>query len=213
MSDTSRTRPPEPKAIPVEDVDDLIHTATRLMQKEAAPDTLTADDVRRIGQELDIPVEYIDQALVKLEEQRQQEARAKEEAERRRLARRAQLRRYALGAGVGAAVLAGLLGASTLSVSNGLKGSLAEVAQKRAQVVNVRERREQVKARAATATPGPERDAELAGADNRVSIEQRRYDEVAARYNASASSFFASWVVGVSGLPASVPLSNQVSSW
>lgn len=212
MSDATRVRPPE-QPIAVEDVDDLIHTATRLMQKDAAPDTLTADDVRQIGKELDIPAEYIDQALVKLEERRREEARAKQEAERQRQARRERLRRWALGAAVGIAVGGAVLGMVSISIRNGLQSSLAEVTRQRAQVHNVVERRARVQERYATSAPGPERDAQLSGADNRVSVEQRRYDEAATRYNTSASAFPASWVVGFSGLPSSVPLSTEIATW
>jgi hypothetical protein len=208
MSDSSRTRPAEPR-IAYEDVDELISTATRLMQKDAAPDTLTVEDLRQIGQELDIPAEYVDRARAVLEERRQREAQAREGAERRARARRSALIR---GAWMAAAV-GGVLVLGAVPVRNGLQGSLAEVTRQRAQVHNVVERRERVQERYATSTPGPERDAQLSGADNRVSVEQRRYDELATNYNRSASSFPSSWVVRLTGLPASVPLSNEVSSW
>lgn len=208
MSDSTRPRPTEP-AIAYDDVDDLIHTATRLMQKDSAPDTLTVEDLRKIGQELDIPAEYVDRARVVLEERRQQEARDREEAARRAQARRAALRR---GAWVAAAV-AGVLALSAMQVRNGLQGSLAEVTRQRAQMHNVVERRARVQERYATSEVGPERDAQLSGADNRVSVEQRKYDEAATRYNASASAFPTSWLVRLTGLPSTVPLSNEVSSW
>ncbi|NRD54420.1 hypothetical protein [Corallococcus exiguus] len=109
--------------------------------------------------------------------------------------------------------LAGVLAVSGLVVRNGLTTTLAEVAQKRSQVRNVVERRETLHARLDQLTPGLNRDAEVAGADNRVAVEQRRYDERAAAYNASAASFPTSWVVRLSGLPPSLPLSSEVSSW
>ncbi len=208
MSDPTRSQPAEPR-IAYEDVDELIHTATRLMQKDAAPDTLTVEDLRQIGRELDIPAEYVDRARDVLEARRQEEARARQEAERQRVARHARLRRWAVGVAVGV----GVLGLATVPVSNGLRGSLAEVTRQRAQVHNVVERRTRVQERHASSTPGPERDAQLSGADNRVSVEQRRYDELATRYNASASSFPTSWVVRLTGLPTSVPLSTEVSTW
>jgi hypothetical protein len=61
--------------------------------------------------------------------------------------------------------------------------------------------------------PGPERDAQLSGADNRVAVETHRYDLAATGYNASASSFPQSLVVRLTGLPPSVPLSSEVKSW
>jgi hypothetical protein len=214
MSESHGNQPPRPQApVAYEDVDDLIHTATRMMQKDAAPETLTPEDVKRIGQELDIPGQYIDQALEELARRRQEEAQARREAEAARRVRRARFqKRLKLGAGV-AACVAGVLGLGGMSVRNGLNGALQEVARQRAQVRNVLERRQEVERRQATATPGPERDAQLSGADNRVAVEKRRYDGVATAYNASASSFPQSWVVALTGLPSSVPLSTEVDTW
>ncbi|MGE6758180.1 LemA family protein [Corallococcus interemptor] len=205
MGDGTRTRQ-APGAVAYDDVNELIATATRLMQKDAAPDTLTPEDLRRIGEELDIPARYVDQALEALARRREDEARARE---RRSLLRRARLRQGAL-AGV---VLVGVLAVPGLIVRNGLTTQLAEVARKRAQVRNVVERREALHARLDQLTPGLNRDAEVAGADNRVAVERRRYDERAAEYNASAASFPTSWVVRLSGLPPVLPLSPEVSSW
>ncbi len=209
MSDGTRNRSPQGQQVAVDDVDDLIHTATRLMQKDSAPETLTTEDVKRIGQELDIPAEYIDRAMEVLEQRRREQEQAKLEAERARQARRERLRKGAWVA-AGVAVVLGLAG---LSVRNSLNTELQEVTRQRAQVRNVVERRAREQARYATATPGPERDAQLSGAENRVSVEQRRYDTLAAGYNASASSFPQVWVVRLSGLPGSVPLSSEVTSW
>ncbi|RKH47373.1 hypothetical protein D7Y23_22065 [Corallococcus sp. AB050B] len=205
MGDVTRTRQ-SPGSVAYDDVNELIATATRLMQKDAAPDTLTPEDLRRIGEELDIPARYVDQALEALARRREDEAKARE---RRSLLLRARLRRGAL-AGV---VLVGVLAVPGLIVRNGLTTRLAEVAQKRAQVRNVVERREALHARLEQLTPGLNRDAEVAGADNRVAVERRRYDERAAEYNASAASFPTSWVVRLSGLPPVLPLSPEVSSW
>ena len=208
MSDVTRGRAPQGQ-VAYEDVDDLIHTATRLMQKDAAPETLTTEDVKRIGQELDIPAEYIDRALEVLEQRRRDQEQARLEAERARLVRRERLRKGAMVA-VGVAVVLGLSG---LFVRNSLNTTLQEVTRQRAQVRNVVERREREQGRYATATPGPERDAQLSGAENRVGVEQRRYDLLATGYNASASSFPQVWVVRLSGLPGSVPLSSEMTSW
>ncbi|MFY2562939.1 hypothetical protein ACN469_35425 [Corallococcus terminator] len=209
MSTSQRTQGAPPTHVAYDDVNELIATATRLMQKDAAPETLTAEDLRRIGAELDIPARYVDQALETLARRREeqvQEARAREEQARLRSVR---LRR---GAWVGAAFM-GLLAMSGLVVRNGLTSSLSEVARQRAQVRNVLERREALRARQDTVTPGPERDAELSGADNRVSLEMRRYDERAANFNASIASFPTGWVGRLSGLPSVLPLSSELSTW
>lgn len=213
MSEPTRTRPPKPGEVAYEDVDDVISTATRLMQKDSAPETLTAEDLQRIGQELDIPPEYIERARDELARRRQQEEAARREAEAAAQARAQRLRsRLRLGAFVSAGV-AVVLGLFTLSVHNGLNGSLQEVTRQRAQVRNVLERHEATQARYATSTPGPERDAQLSGAENRVAVEKRRYDTAATGYNAAASAFPQSLVVGLTGLPRSVPLSTEVSTW
>ena len=52
MSDSTRSRPPQGQ-VAYEDVDDLIHTATRLMQKDAAPETLTTEDLMTLNAKVD----------------------------------------------------------------------------------------------------------------------------------------------------------------
>lgn len=213
MSTPTRPRPPKPGDVAYEDVDDLISTATRLMQKDAAPETLTPEDVQRIGQELDIPPEYIERAREELSRRREQEEAARREAEAADKARRERLRARVRLGGMAAAGLAVVLGLFTLSVHNGLNGTLQDVTRQRAQVRNVLDRQEAVQSRYATSAPGPERDAQLSGAENRVAVEKRRYDQAATEYNASASSFPQSMVVGLTGLPRAVPLSTEVSTW
>lgn len=209
MSTSQRTQGAPPTHVAYDDVNELIATATRLMQKDAAPETLTAEDLRRIGAELDIPARYVDQALEALALRREEQVQAARAREERSRLRSVKLRQ---GAWVGAALM-GLLAVSGLVVRNGLTSSLSEVARQRAQVRNVLERREVLRARQDSLTPGPERDAELSGADNRVSLEQRRYDERAAGYNASAASFPSGWVGRLSGLPSALPLSSEISTW
>ncbi|AKF85485.1 hypothetical protein MFUL124B02_13115 [Myxococcus fulvus 124B02] len=209
MSPSERARESSRTHVAYDDVNELIATATRLMQKDTAPETLTAEDLRRIGAELDIPARYVDQALEALARRREAqalEARAREEHARKRA------RRLRRGAWVGAALL-GFMAVWGLVVRNGLTSSMADVARQRAQVRNVLERRESLRARLHSLTPGPERDAELSGADNRVSVEIRRYDERAASFNAAVTSFPSGWIGRLSGLPASLPLSSEVSTW
>jgi hypothetical protein len=96
------------------------------------------------------------------------------------------------------------------AVERELRAQLADVEAKRSQVVNVLERQAATERqwRDAPATPG--RDAELSGAENRVRIERKRYDEAAARYNgASGGSFASSWARRA-GLPPRVPMSSEV---
>ena len=57
------------------------------------------------------------------------------------------------------------------------------------------------------------REAELAGAENRVHIERKRYDEAASEYNTSASTFPGSLWVTLFGLPERVELSGEIEDW
>jgi len=68
-----------------------------------------------------------------------------------------------------------------------------------------------VQARLEGRAPDREVDAEIAGAENRVRIERKRYDEAAADYNRVAGGFNARWVTIFSGHPKRVPMSMEVS--
>ena len=69
---------------------------------------------------------------------------------------------------------------------------------------------QQVEARYRGQAATPERDAELAGATNRVAIERRRYDKVATEYNDAAGSLTGSLGAMFFGLPDRVPLSTEL---
>ncbi|AUX24375.1 hypothetical protein SOCEGT47_049120 [Sorangium cellulosum] len=187
-------------AIDHEDVDEVIALAARLA--EADKDRLSVEDLERIGAELEIPPHQVRRAVEELGRRRQREA-----------ARRAATRRRLVWAGAALSALVLLLGALTLSARASLEQARAEAQRRRAQVENVVERRERTRARHEGAAPSPERDAELAGADNRVSIERRRYDEGASAYNALASGLSEQLAARLFGLPARVPLSNEIGSW
>jgi hypothetical protein len=140
------------------------------------------------------------------EELQRKEARADELAERRRRQRR-------LALGLGALALLAILVVSALVGQSQLKGELAEVERSHAQVKNVIERQAVVEARFRDAPAGPDRDAELIGAENRVRIERGRYDKAASQYNAHAGEVFGGLWARLFGMPARVPLSNEVTSW
>jgi uncharacterized membrane protein YgcG len=109
-----------------------------------------------------------------------------------------------------AAALATLLIAILFAIHAHLGSLRAEVDRSRAQVRNVRERQVAVRAQWATAPPSSDRDAELSGAENRVRIERKRYDEAAAAYNAAAGSGFTGLCARWFGMPAHVSLSDEV---
>lgn len=50
---------------------------------------------------------------------------------------------------------------------------------------------------------------EMTGAHNRISVERKRYDEAASEYNREARSMPVAWLRPLTGMPASVPLSND----
>ncbi|KYF72265.1 hypothetical protein [Sorangium cellulosum] len=185
--------------IDYEDVDEVIALAARLA--EADKDRLRIEDLERVGAELEIPPHHVRRAAEELAMRRQREA-AQQLAARRRL-------RWA-GAALAAIVL--VLGGVILSARASLEQARAEVQRRRAQVENVVERRERTRARHEGAAPSPERDAELAGADNRVSIERRRHDEDASAYNALASGLSEQLAARLFGLPTRVPLSNEIDA-
>ncbi|KYF80760.1 hypothetical protein BE11_49815 [Sorangium cellulosum] len=201
MKTRAMEREAEPsEKVDYEDVDEVIALAARLA--EADKDRLRIEDLERVGAELEIPPHHVRRAVEELAARRQREA-AQELAGRRRL-------RWA-GAALAGIVL--VLGAITLSARASLEQARAEVQRRRAQVENVVERRERTRARHEGAAPSPERDAELAGADNRVSIERRRYDEDASAYNALASGLSEQLAARLFRLPARVPLSNEIDAW
>lgn len=196
---SSEPKPASEPSIDEDDVDDVIGHAERLKLGEEGK--LSLDDLKAVGRELDIEERHVEQAVHKLEgERREQHARLA-----RLTAQRRKLLRYV---GIAFAVLFVLLASITVSARSTLNDGLAEVRAKRAQLDSVLERQARVKAlyvgRAATL----DSDAELLGAENRVRVEQKRYDEAAARYNAEARGFGAGLATSLFGLPESVPLSN-----
>jgi hypothetical protein len=136
----------------------------------------------------------------------------REEAEQESLALRKR-RQVRLGLALGVAAIAVIFAVSALLGQGDLKRDLAEVERAHAQVKNVIERQEAVEVRYRDAPQGPDRDAELSGAENRVRIERARYDKVAAQYNADAGAGLGGLWTRLFGMPARVPLSNEVKVW
>jgi len=192
----------------LDDVDDVIGLAAELRAREAGE--LTLADLEEVGRELDIEERYVRQAVAALDAKRREAARAEEQAQERRRERARLLAR--LAAGVAAAALVLGLGAWLVggSVERELRVHHADVEAKRAQVVNVLERKAAAERQWRDAPASPGRDAELSGAENRVRIERKRYDEAAARYNAARGGSFTSFWARRAELPERVPMSNEV---
>ena len=192
------------RTVRIDDVDDVIGVAAELRQQDEA--RLTVDELEEVAVELGIEERYVERAIETLKTRRAEEKRRTEQA---RLAR---TRRLRYGLILGGTVLV-VLGVASYAGQASLRGQLSEVQRTRAQVRNVTERQQAVQQRHRDSSPSPDRDAELAGAENRVRIERARYDKAAATYNASAGGPFASLYAPLFGLPTSVPLSNEVASW
>lgn len=201
MSDTAhtrgatRTRPA--RTINYEDVDDIIGVAAEMSDLDS--DRLSVEDLSAIAKDLEIPERYVVPAVAELARRRQ--AMLIEEARRKK-------RTLILVWGGVTLVVFLLVWAFT---GNGKLGSLLVQAEaKRAQVVNVVERQAATAATWGNAPQSPERQAELSGAENRVRIERRHYDEAAALYNAAASSFPGSLWASIFGRPDRLPLSSEI---
>jgi hypothetical protein len=86
---------------------------------------------------------------------------------------------------------------------------MSNVDAKRAQVHSVVERQARVKEMYPDGPVTPSAEAELLGAENRVRIEMKRYDEAATAYNTKADGLGSGFATTVLGMPKRVPLSNE----
>lgn len=196
----SKPRRKAPREIAYEDVDDIIGIASEMQNLDA--DRLSVEDLREVASELDVPERYVGPAIDEL--RRRRAAVLAAEADKRR-------RRRIIA--IAAAAVVVLLVVWGLVAQSGLASALADVQAARAQVENVVALRQKRVALWGPKAESPERTAELAGADSRVAIEKRRYDEAARAYNASAGGFPASLWAKVFGLPGEVPTSDAMSGW
>jgi LemA protein len=193
------------QTVDVEDVDEVIELAAKAAS--ASADKLSVKELVEVGGELGIPAAAVERAVTELEARRRAETEAKEAA-RAKAQKRTRATLLGGGAALALVTLLGLVG------QHSLRTDLAEVEQKRAQVRNVLDRQAHVEERLRTsAAPTSEQEAERAGAENRVAIERRRYDEAAAAYNASAAGLPGSLWASLFGLPKRAPLSNELTSW
>lgn len=189
------------RAIDEDDVDDVIGHAARIKLGEEGK--LSLDELKAVGRELDLEDRHVELAVHNLEAERKQ---AQTQAARRS----ARLRKLASFVTIGVAMLVALVIAVTLSARSALDASLGEVQAKAAQLENVRERQARVQAMYVGRAATLDSDAELLGAENRVRVEQKRYDEAAARYNAEARGLGAGLATSFFALPGRVPMSNEL---
>ena len=193
----------EPETIDSEDVDDVIGIASDIAERERqAADKIAVGDVVDIGEQLGLEAEHVEEAIDELQD--------REEAARARALQRARTLKLA---GIVAGAIAVLAIVLAFVGRGSVRSAKAEVDKRRAQVRNVVDRQDSVRARLAGQPLNADREAELSGADNRVSIEKRRYDEAATEYNETAGSFPGSWGASLFGLEARVPLSSEIEQW
>ena len=192
------------KQIPREQLDDIIGEAAR--QKQKAEDSLTVDEIKEVAAELDIDDEFVDAAVNELKHRQERAEKRRKQAE----ARRKSMLKIGGATTATIAVIFGIM----FAISYGrLNSRLAAVEQKRAQVQNVVERQDKTEDMYEGQPSSIERNAALEGAENRVRIEIKRYDEVAATYNSSARGFPGNLVVALAGMPDEVPLSDDIGDW
>lgn len=190
-----------------EDVDDIVGLAEQIRRDDE--EKLTLEEMKAVGRELDIKDEHIERAA------KEHRARVADKVAADRVLAKAQrarvvlLGRVALAAAALAVVSVVVVWVGASSARSDLAKLSADVDAKRAQLESVRQRQDRVEAEYRARPPGPDRDAELMGAENRVRVEQRRYDEVAAQYNAEVESFFGGWAVRLYDLRERAPLSNE----
>lgn len=188
----------------VDDLDDVIEIAARLDLED--DDQLSLREVEEVAAELDIDPEHVREATQQLERERARERAQAVEA--------AGLRQRVLK-GVAAAVTVALLGLAALTGVGhaGLNSRFADVETRRAQVVNVLERQAVIQKRYEGLELDRDREAEIIGAENRVRVERKRYDEAAAEYNRYASGLSGSIAQRLLSHPARVKLSGEPAAF
>jgi hypothetical protein len=195
MSDSPPSRRPK-KNINYEDVDDIIGIASELQQIDA--ERLSEQDLRAVASDLDLPEHYLGPAIAELDRRRKAAQLAAEA--------RARTKKRLI---ISAISVFAILSLWAILTNSSLGTELATISQQRAQIDNVLERQRATEAQWRDLPHSDKRAAELSGAENRVRIERKRYDEVAAAYNGRVSSFPTSLWASLFGRPKSVPLSTE----
>lgn len=189
--------------IPSEDVDDVIEIASDIARRdEEVEDSVSRKEMVDIGEQLGLESDDVEEAIDELADREHDEA-----------VRAVKRKRMLVLGGLAAGAVAVLVLMAALIGRSGLESAKAGVDKQRAQVVNVLDRQANVRARLEGKPLNDDRDAELSGAENRVSIEKRRYDEAAAKYNHKADSFPGKWGAALFGWPDRVPLSSEIEKW
>lgn len=203
---TTDTPPTSPAAekVAYTDIEDVIAAAAKARDAEA--DSISVEEIEAIAADLDIPAHLVAPAVQEVRRRREVKLAA-ERAQEEQRARRTKLATRA------AAALAAVLLVAGGYTWSGLREAWFAVAQQRSQVINVVERRAETRAQWADAAESADKHAELSGAENRVRIERKRYDERVTEFNSRASGPLARLVGLLTGYPAQLPLSAEVDGW
>lgn len=198
------SEPERDRTIARDDVDDVVGVASELAEAEQA--RVRIADMKEIAADLAIDPKHVEPAIETLAERRRQEVRREAQAA---AARRTWLAR----GGAAVAVVLGLTVGCGLWTRSALAPRWVEVERARSQVETVVARRAEVESIWRDRAAGIDRDAELAGAENRVGVERRRYDDSAADYNTAAASLPHAWLCGLVGVPCRAPLASEIPSF
>ena len=187
-----------------DDVDDVIGAAAAAMEQEEA--FLSVEELEGVAAELDIPARLVGPAIDEVRRRRASEL-AREQAADATATRR---RRQALIAGGIALVVVAAW--ATIARAN-LRSALLDADRQRSQVVNVLDRQRATEAQWAESPDSADKQAELSGADNRVWVERKRYDDLVTEYQRHATGLWGSVWVRWAGYPETLPLSADIDGW
>lgn len=194
----ARPKVKPPREVDYNDVDDVIGIASEMQAIDQ--DRLSVEDLEAVASDLDMPKEYVRPAI--------EELRRRRAARLAQLARKMKIKRWIV---IGAGALVVLL-ALWAVISNGSLGDKQVAAENaRAQVRSLVEARAVVVAREQGMPESREKMAALSGADTRVTVAKRRYDEAVLEYNQAAGSFPGSLWAAIFGRPSAFDTSDQVA--
>ena len=186
------------------DIDDVIAIAAKA--KDAQEESLSVEELEQVALEIDLPAALIKPAVEELRRRREL-VLASERAQAQ-----TRVRRNRLVAGIAGGMVVALMSWGLLARA-AVQAAWLEVDRCRAQVVNVLDRQVATQAQWARAPDSPDKHAELSGADNRVRVERKRYDDAVSSYRREASGLAGRVVVALGDYPRDPPLSAEIQGW
>lgn len=187
-----------PREVDYQDVDDVIGIAAEMQNLDQ--DRLSVEDLESVAKDIEIPTQYVRPAIEELRRRRAEKLAADEKKKKSR-----RLMMLIAGGVLLLLVVLAVVG------QRGLASKEADVDAARAQVKNVMAYRERIRATWLGAPDSGERTSALAGADTRVSLETKRYDEAVRAYNEAARGFPGGLWAALFGMPGEMASSDQVT--